>query len=407
MSELGEKLQKLGLKKATAFAPKKTAGKKSLAESLGAIEITSRFGSVLFLENFYPYGSFHGDIQLTLEKDYSELHKIARMGQLTTGFQSHMFIDTETTGLSGGTGTIPFLIGFGYFDDSGFRLGQLMLENPADEPAQLTEFTKIAENYKSTITFNGKSFDLPLMRSRYILNKFPDPLIEFSHIDLLHLSRRIWKSRLTDRSLKQLEKEILHYVRSSEEVPGWMIPQIYFDFLKTGDGNLLKNVAYHNAIDIVTMAALYIKINKMLLDTQESRDIEWQDLFSIGQMYEQINEIDKALNLYQECFTANVFNGEELIKLCKLMANIYRKNENWDQAVRYWKISAELGDFETCLALAKYHEHKLSNPIEALNWVIKAEEFLAPTPLPGYRKRNQLKELAVRKQRLERMRNHV
>jgi uncharacterized protein YprB with RNaseH-like and TPR domain len=407
MSDLGERLKKLGLQKAVSLPPKKQSKKKPLVEILGAKELTSSFGNVLLLENLFPYGSLHGDVLLNLEKDYTEFQKIAKMGTLSADLQSHLFIDTETTGLSGGTGTIPFLIGFGYFDESGFRLEQLMLENPVNEPAQLAEFSRSAAKFKSTITFNGKSFDLPLMRTRFILNKIPDPLIEFSHIDLLHLSRRIWRSRLSDRSLKELERQILHYTRNSEEVPGWMIPQIYFDFLKSGDGTLLKNVAYHNAIDIVSMAALYIKINLMLMETQEVRKIEWLDLFSIGQMYEQINDMGKALNIYLECFYSNKFSGNDLVNLIKHLAVIYRKEEKMNIAATYWEKSAQLGDIESCIALAKYNEHSQKNNLDALQWVYRAEELLISSSIPGYRKRNLAKELLTRKQRLERMGNHV
>jgi hypothetical protein len=407
MSELSEKLKKLGLIKASSLPVIKPRFNKSLAEILGAQEISSQFGEVLLYEDLYPYGSSHGDVIISLEDNFHELHKLVKMRTIDTGIKNHIFIDTETTGLSGGTGTIPFLIGFGYFDQSGFKLGQLILENPKNEPAQLVEFTKVLQLFENTITFNGKSFDLPLIHTRFTLNKIPDPFVRFSHIDLLHLSRKIWKSRLADRSLKELEKHILHYSRSSDEVPGWMIPQIYFDFLKSGDGTLLRNVSYHNAIDVVSMAALYIKINQMLNDTLDRQNIDLSDLFSIGQMYEQINENEKALNIYNICFTSSKFHGIDLINLCRHMAVLHKKQENWSDASNYWTICTELDDMESCIALAKYNEHIVKNSSEALEWVSRAESILLSSPGPLFRKTRLISEIDARKRRLRRSMKNV
>lgn len=407
MSDLFERLRKLGFKKAASLPPIKHHINKSLAEILGAREISSRFGEVLLFEDFYPYGFSHGNVTITLEENFQELHKLVKMQSLDSSFQKHLFIDTETTGLSGGTGTIPFLIGFGYFDESGFRLGQLILENPVNERAQLIEFAKICNNFENTITFNGKSFDLPLLLTRFTLNRIPNPLASFSHIDLLHLSRKIWKSRLPDRSLKELERQILLYSRTSEEVPGWMIPQIYFDFLKSGDGNLLKKVSYHNAIDVISMAALYIKINLMLNETSDIQNINLSDLFAIGQMYEQINENEKALHIYTMCFNSKKLVGNDLLNLCKHLAVTYKKQENWSDAIVNWKICAEMNDMESCIALAKYYEHISKNYSEALGWVMKAESILLPSSIPIFRKKRFIREIDARKKRLGRSKKYV
>lgn len=402
MSDLSERLRRLGLKKAASLPAIKPRANRTLVEILGAKEIITLFGEVLLFEDLYPYGYRHGNVIICLEDFFPEFHKLVKINTGDSGIKKHLFIDTETTGLSGGTGTIPFLIGFGYFDHTGFRLGQLILENPINENAQLVEFAKVLNQFENTITFNGKSFDLPLIHTRYALNKIPDPLERFSHIDLLHLSRKIWKSRLPDRSLKELEKNILHYSRSSEEVPGWMIPQIYFDFLKSGDGSQLKNVSYHNAIDVVSMAALYIKINMLLNDSLAEKTIDTSDLFAIGQMYEKINESEKALNIYKTCFSSEELGGCELLKLCKNMAVLYRKQDNWNEAAKYWKISAELNDMESCIGLAKFNEHILRNIREALGWVARAESILHSSPIPLFKKKRLISELELRKQRLGR-----
>lgn len=407
MSDFSERLRRLGLKKAASLPAIKPRANRPLVEILGAREITTIFGEVLLFEDLYPYGCCHGNVIISFEDIFPEFHKLVKINTGDSGIMKHLFIDTETTGLSGGTGTIPFLIGYGYFDQSGFRLGQLILENPINENAQLEEFAKVLQHFENTITFNGKSFDLPLIHTRYVLNKIPDPLERFSHIDLLHLSRKIWKYRMPDRSLKELEKHILHYSRSSEEVPGWMIPQIYFDFLKSGDGSQLKNVSYHNAIDVVSMAALYIKINMLLNDSLTEKSIDISDLFAIGQMYEKISESEKALNIYKTCFSSEELVGYELLNLCKHIAVLYKKEDKWNEAIKYWKISAELNDMESCIALAKFNEHILRNRGEALDWVAKAESILHTSPIPLFKKKRLISELEVRKQRLGRSPKNV
>jgi len=407
MSDFSERLRRLGLQKAASLPAIKPRANRPLVEILGAREVTTIFGEVLIFEDLYPYGCSHGNVIISFEDIFPEFHKLVKINTGDSGIMKHLFIDTETTGLSGGTGTIPFLIGYGYFDQSGFRLGQLILENPINENAQLEEFAKVLQHFENTITFNGKSFDLPLIHTRYALNKIPDPLERFSHIDLLHLSRKIWKSRMPDRSLKELEKHILHYSRSSEEVPGWMIPQIYFDFLKSGDGSQLKNVSYHNAIDVVSMAALYIKINMILNDSLTEKSIDISDLFAIGQMYEKISESEKALNIYKTCFSSEELVGYELLNLCKHIAVLYKKEDKWNEAIKYWKISAELNDMESCIALAKFNEHILRNRGEALDWVARAESILHTSPIPLFKKKRLISELEVRKQRLGRSPKNV
>jgi tetratricopeptide (TPR) repeat protein len=155
------------------------------------------------------------------------------------------------------------------------------------------------------------------------------------------------------------------------------------------------------------MAALYLKINLLLNDKLDRHTIDLSDLFAIGQMYEQINENEKALIIYNTCFSSNKFRGDNLMNLCKHMAVLYRKQEQWNDATNYWKIGAELDDMESCIALAKYNEHILKNIGEALAWVEKAENLMLTSPIPIFRKKRLIYELGLRKQRLERSDKHV
>lgn len=165
-----------------------------------------------------------------------------------------LFLDTETTGLAGGTGTNAFLIGVGYFDGADFTLQQFFMRSPAEERSMLEELRYLFSAFPVLVTFNGKSFDWPLLDTRFLLHGYRLDF-NFTHLDLLHPSRRIWKHRLASCSLTSLEQEIYGIERTGD-VPGYLIPQIYFDYLRDGDARRLRSVFSHNRADIVTLACL-------------------------------------------------------------------------------------------------------------------------------------------------------
>lgn len=166
-----------------------------------------------------------------------------------------LYFDTETTGL-GGAGALAFLVGLGWFDEAGcFVLEQLLLSDPSQEPALLGRFRELLEGASGLVSFNGKSFDWPLLSSRCVMNRLA-PFGTLPHLDLLHLSRRVHKRRLARFRLKDLETEVLGWDRGEDDIPGAEIPPRYGHYLRTGDGEALLPVIEHNAYDVLTMAAL-------------------------------------------------------------------------------------------------------------------------------------------------------
>src|SRR5262249_33194494 len=153
--------------------------------------------------------------------------------QLLTGKQIECdpsriaFLDTETTGLSGGTGTYAFLVGIGTWRSSGFLVEQFFMRNFDEEAAVICPLEERLSQVKVVVTFNGKCFDLPLLESRFVMHRRDWPLADGIHLDLLHPSRRLWKLRLKDCSLANLEREVLGFERE-EDIPGYLIPQVYF-----------------------------------------------------------------------------------------------------------------------------------------------------------------------------------
>ncbi|MGE5325742.1 MAG: ribonuclease H-like domain-containing protein, partial [Deltaproteobacteria bacterium] len=165
------------------------------------------------------------------------------------------YLDTETTGLAGGTGTCAFLIGVGIVEGRQFAVRQFFLRDYPEEKAVLAALAEMLEPFAGVVTFNGKTFDLPLLETRYALARMKSPFARLVHLDLLHPARRLWKLRLDSCKLTHLEKHILGIERQGD-VDGAEIPAIYFDYLRTGEARGLQPVFYHNALDIMTLTAL-------------------------------------------------------------------------------------------------------------------------------------------------------
>ena len=165
-----------------------------------------------------------------------------------------VFLDTETTGLSGGTGTHVFIVGIGRFNGDALHVRQYFMRNPGDERAMLSALASDLGEIGALVTYNGRSFDVPLLETRYRMHGQMFASVE-QHIDLLPSSRAIWKHRLPSCSLGTIERMVLGVERELD-APGWMIPQLYFDYLRSRQIEMLEPVFEHNRIDIVTLARL-------------------------------------------------------------------------------------------------------------------------------------------------------
>ena len=360
----------------------------------------NRFGSTFVVEKDFPNGCFHGNVDLCEIPDYGFLAQWARSNLLTSqDFQNIIFLDAETSGLAGGAGTFAFMIGLGHFTETGFKLIQLFLRDPSQEHALLVTLDQILSAFDIIVTFNGKSFDVPLMTSRYILQKHPIPFQDKEHIDLLHLARRIWKNRLASRTLGNLETEILNLARTQEEVPGWMVPELYIEYLKTHDARPLAGVFYHNEIDILSLAALLNLLAKMLNNPSESNTAHSLDLIAIARLYEELGYLEKAIQLYEDSI-AQGLPLNFLVETLNRYAKIHKRAGDWDSAQKLWESAAGYQDVEACLELAKYHEHFLRDPSAALLWADRAKERLETQNLPRINSENNLAAIEHRRQRL-------
>lgn len=165
------------------------------------------------------------------------------------------FLDTETTGLAGGTGTYPFLVGVGAITERGFTVRQFFMRDYGEEGSQLAALSAYLEGFDVLVTYNGRAYDQPLLETRYRLARMRPPFARMAHLDLLYGSRRLWKLQFESCRLVELEAQIVGFEREGD-VPGAMIPYLYFEYLRTGAGDKLAGVFTHNAWDIVTLACL-------------------------------------------------------------------------------------------------------------------------------------------------------
>ncbi|MCC6944800.1 MAG: ribonuclease H-like domain-containing protein [Thermomicrobiales bacterium] len=166
-----------------------------------------------------------------------------------------LFLDTETTGLSGGTGTHTFLVGMAYWEGGAFTLRQFFMRTPAEERALLEGLLPVLGRFKALVTFNGRTFDWPALETRFVMHGYR-PRPPGAHLDLLHPARRVWKHRLASCSLANLEESLFGLSRA-HDVPGFLIPSLYFDFLRDGDARRLRPVFAHNRDDVLTLVRLY------------------------------------------------------------------------------------------------------------------------------------------------------
>ena len=268
MPSLTDKLKSLGVKVAADIPAPKPEEHFDINSVMSGELLPTPLGETFIYEEHFASDYRHGHTPIRIEASLDVMSAWAADARLRElPIELFAFLDTETSGLAGGTGTYAFLVGAARFDESGdFILRQFFMRDPSEEPALLEGLAQFLAPAHALVTFNGKAFDAPLLATRYRMHNMPIPFTDFAHLDLLPLARRLWRDRLESRALKYLEENILLAPRTIEEVPGYEIPYIYFDYLRDGDARPLKGVFYHNAMDVVAMAALLSHTAALLAD---------------------------------------------------------------------------------------------------------------------------------------------
>jgi len=402
MQTLSDRLKALGVKVGAQDLPRplpKTAI--TIEQVIPGRTHSTTFGETYLVEAVYPAEYRHGNAGLNITASLRMISEWGRANHLADcdpgGF---LFLDTETTGLSGGTGTYAFLVGIGRFVDGGFQLVQFLMRDPTEEAALLAALTEYVHPCQALVTYNGKAFDAPLLNTRYTLQGFSSPLPGLAHFDLLPLARRLWRDRLPSRTLGYIEANVLGAARTQEEVPGWMIPQVYFDYLRSGDARPLSGVLYHNAMDILALAALFSHTVSLLANPLELDIPDGVDLAAIARLFEDLGYLDSAVQIYLQGLEKGL--PEEFFwDTVQRLALLYRRRREWQAAIDLWKKAAQGGRVEAHVELAKYYEHEARDPQEALQWTQAGIRIVEGPRFPPYLRKQTLVDLEHRQTRLQ------
>lgn len=390
------------LKKGTDLPRPKVEPRYEIDSVVTGTYLPTPLGEVFVAEQMYPQSYQYGNSSLLCASPLSLISQWSNDPRIADlPLSEFAFLDTETSGLSGGTGTYAFLVGVARFIDGQFVLRQYFMRDPSEEPAMLEGLAHFLSPAKALITFNGKAFDAPLLTTRYTMHRIPVPYRDYSHVDLLPLARRLWRDRLESRALKYLEEHVLGLTRSSEEVPGYEIPWMYFDYLRTRDARPLAGVFYHNAMDVVTMAALLTYMNEMMTHPYGGRVEHGLDFIALGKLFEDLGRLDEAARLFERGLELDITESDFGLAV-KRLAILQKRRGDFEEAVRLWEKAAAEGHIYAHIEIAKYYEHKRRDVKAALQWTRSALDHVKQADLPSYVRKHWLDEIARRLARLER-----
>jgi hypothetical protein len=352
-----------------------------VADLLGGRRVTTPFGECLVIDRRYESERWHGDIRIgecALESvDPLQMLDPSLARRPSDASQRTVFIDLETTGLSGGAGTLAFLVGCGYFDLGAFQVRQFLLTSHSGERALLAAVAEFFDDADLIVTYNGKTFDVPVMETRWMFHRMEMPAIGgelgVPHFDMLHPARRLWKNRLGDGyddagcRLSTLERTLFDVQRVGD-VPGFDIPSRFFRFVRSGDPRPLEPVLEHNRIDLVSLAAVTARAVRLTHEGHVAcRDCP--EALALGKVYERAGRFERA----EGCYRFAVASPESVIRADALyrLAVRLRRDRRFAEAASLWRELLEftaprsmrrgmLGELRKVAieALAIHHEHR-------------------------------------------------
>jgi uncharacterized protein len=351
-----------------------------VADVLGGRIVSNAFGRALVIDRRYESDRFHGQLRIgdceVRDGDGLRLLDPALPSADGTGERT-LFIDLETTGLSGGAGTVAFLVGCGWFDMGAFQVRQFLLTSYSAERALLSAVTDCLDATSLLVSYNGKTFDVPVMETRWMFHRMPMPLESVRHFDMLHPARRLWRMRANGSEdgesgcrLSTLERVLCDVTRVGD-VPGLEIPARYFRFLRTGDARPLEPVLEHNRIDLVSLAAVTAHALRLVEDgTGRCRDAA--EALALGKVFERAGCLDRAVACFERAASDEASHVDVRAEAIYRMGLRLRRDRRFDEAAAAWRrlldlkqgrfgrrsaLLAPLRQFAV-EALAIHHEHR-------------------------------------------------
>ena len=344
----------------------------SLDELLEGRRVENEKGAFYQVDHRYPLDHWHGRMSLSRLKTVPpSAFSILARGDEELDLSRAVFLDTETTGLSGGSGTCAFLVGLGFIEEEDFVVRQLFMRDYPEEQAMLQELANFLTRFESLVTYNGKTFDIPLLETRLVLSRLKFPLSEFPHFDLLHPARSLWKARLDRCRLTDLEYVLLNLERD-EDVPGELIPSLYFDYVRTRDASRVFRVFTHNRYDIVSLAALTVCASDML-DEEASPEHPIDD-YSLGRLFERAALPERSMRHYSRAVESGL-SGAARRRSLRQLAQQLKRRQQWEESTAVWKeLASDEGPeaIEAMEELAKHSEHRERDFASALAYCLDA-----------------------------------
>jgi uncharacterized protein YprB with RNaseH-like and TPR domain len=338
-----------------------------LAKLIGAEIITTPHGEYMQRDAVFRLDARVG--RATIEKLVRALPDAARiltasMNLVDFDPRKAAFIDTETTGLSGGAGTAAFLVAVGFIDGDSFIVRQYFMRDFHEERALIRAVETDLERFDTIVSFNGKQFDVPLLESRFRLQRRVFRQID-RHLDMLHPGRRLWKARLESCSLQSLERGVLGFHRE-DDIPGAFIPERYFEYLRKKDGRLMAPVMEHNLQDIVSLAVLTGEALAMVSEPGALPDDAF-DILSLGKVLERAEMDERSEEVYRVIAETGV--GRARTDATVRLAYRAKARKLHDDAERLWRAAVALASAVAHRELAMLLEHTRKNRVEALRIV--------------------------------------
>ncbi|TFG73910.1 MAG: hypothetical protein E4H23_12825 [Chrysiogenales bacterium] len=310
-----------------------------------------------------------------------------------------VFFDSETTGLAGGTGTIPFMLGFGFFSEQSFQVKIFMLQDldrEGDFLLAVAEFLRQGE-FSAAVTYNGKAFDFPLLETRYILQRQRFPLLDLPHLDFLFTARTIWKNTYDSRKLGYLGEMLLGLSRS-DDIEASSIPALYFSFLRSQAFSLIEPVMEHNAMDLVGLAAVVLLGLGYLEDYSLTAD--GGEILGLGMLCERAGLLEKAEAYYRAARESGSRSEVQNLAMRRLSV-LLKKKKLYGEALELWQQLSAADDLQAQREISVHYEHRERNYVLALSYVEKALSGGSLSPARQQELEKRLERLRKKIARLE------
>jgi uncharacterized protein YprB with RNaseH-like and TPR domain len=371
-------------------APAPTSAARVFIEEWASGEVVeNEHGPYFETEKLYQGHRRHGSADIGALADLPcDFLSVLSDGEITNvAPERWAFLDTETTGLAGGSGTYAFLIGVGRITRQGFHIRQFFMREYCEEKSLLLALSEHLQCFDLLITYNGKTYDQPLLETRYRLARQKPPFVRLQHLDLLHGARRLWKLRFENRRLSYLENQVLGFERDGD-LPGEMIPYVYFEYLRSREAQRLVPIFHHNAIDILTLGCLTGIVPAAFRSTDHDSLLaagirRGEELLALGRWCVAADDHERGLELMKRAVDLGL-PDMLLFRTLWDIARLEKKQGRCDAALAILRdLAQSRNEFRTKALeeLAKHSEHTERNYALALDFTHQALALCQSEPL--------------------------